>query len=40
MGVGGCIYKYLSMGADFVGIGRPFGLFLNGKNDVKDVFDI
>ena len=39
---GSDIIKYLSMGADFVGIGRPaiFGLFLNGKNGVKDVFDI
>ena len=39
---GSDIIKYLSMGADFAGIGRPaiFGLFLNGKNGVKDVFDI
>lgn len=39
---GSDIIKYLCLGADFVGIGRPaiFGLFLNGKHGVKDVFDI
>ena len=39
---GSDIIKYLCLGADLVGIGRPaiFGLFLNGKNGVKNIFDI
>lgn len=39
---GSDIIKYLCLGADLVGIGRPaiFGLFLNGKNGVHDIFEI
>ena len=36
------IIKYLCLGADFVGIGRPaiFGLAVNGAQGVSDVFRI
>ena len=39
---GSDIIKYLCLGADLVGIGRPaiFGLFLNGKNGVNNIFEI
>tara|TARA_B100000902_G_scaffold252463_1_gene238853 strand:+ start:1504 stop:2550 length:1047 start_codon:yes stop_codon:yes gene_type:complete len=36
------IIKYLCLGADFVGIGRPvmYGLYLSRANGVKKIFDI
>ena len=39
---GSDIIKYLCLGADLIGIGRPavFGLALNGSEGVKDVFKI
>ena len=39
---GSDIAKYLSMGADYVGIGRPaiYGLIIDGKKGVKKIFSI
>ena len=39
---GSDIIKYLSLGANFVGIGRPaiYGLILDGHKGVKRIFDI
>ena len=36
------ILKFLCIGADYVGIGRPamYGLILKGHNGVKEIFDI
>lgn len=39
---GSDVAKYLAMGADYVGIGRPaiYGLIIDGKNGVKKIFSI
>jgi len=39
---GSDIIKYLSLGADFVGIGRPaiYGLICNGFKGVNKIFNI
>ena len=39
---GSDILKYLCLGADLIGVGRPavFGLALNGSEGVKDIFKI
>ncbi len=39
---GSDVIKYLSLGADFVGIGRPamYGLICGGKHGVKNIFKI
>ena len=39
---GSDILKFLCIGADYVGIGRPamYGLILKGHNGVKEIFDI
>ncbi len=39
---GSDIIKYLCLGADFVGIGRPamYGLICGGKKGIKNIFDI
>ena len=39
---GSDIIKYLCLGANFVGIGKPaiYGLILNGHKGVKKIFDI
>ena len=36
------VIKYLCLGANFVGIGRPaiYGLIINGSNGVKRIFEI
>ena len=39
---GSDIIKYIALGADLIGIGRPaiYGLIANGKNGVQNVIDI
>ena len=39
---GSDIIKYIALGADLIGIGRPaiYGLIANGKKGVENVFDI
>ena len=39
---GSDVIKYLCLGANFVGIGKPaiYGLILNGHKGVKQIFDI
>ena len=39
---GSDIIKYLCLGANFVGIGRPaiYGLVLNGSKGVENIFNI
>ena len=39
---GSDIVKYLCLGADFVGIGRPaiFGLIIDGQKGVQKIFDL